>query len=68
MSDNADVLLAEARSASQLPAFREVVWRHDRHRSATSRLDSFSTVIHPDDQMLRHSLRHFRKANDALTQ
>ena len=68
MSDNAETLLGQARSASQLPAFREAVWRHDRHRSATSRLDSFSTVIHPDDQMLRHSLRHFRKANDALTQ
>jgi SAM-dependent methyltransferase len=68
MTDPTDALFAEARHESQLPAFREAVWRHDRHRLATARLDAFSTVIHPDDQMLRHSLRHFRKVNDALTQ
>lgn len=63
-----DPLLTAARSASQLPAFRDAIWRHDRHRNAASRLGGFSTVIHPDDQMLRHSLRHFRDANSALTQ
>ena len=68
MTDPTEALFAEARRASQLAAFRDAVWRHDRHRLAQSSLDAFSTAIHPDDQMLRHSLRHFRKVNDALTQ
>lgn len=68
MDDLDEVLLAKAHGLCQNPAFRDVVWRHHRYRRQDSGLGQLSTRIHPQDQMLRHSLRHWKEVNRSLSQ
>jgi SAM-dependent methyltransferase len=48
-------------------AFREAVWRHCRYRRACASLADLHTRVHPNDQMLRHSLR-FWDVNRSVSQ
>lgn len=68
MDDPVDVLLTEADTLCQSAAFREVIWRHHRYRREDGSLKSLSTRIHPQDQMLRHSLRHWKEVNRSVSQ
>ncbi|HEX4884660.1 MAG TPA: class I SAM-dependent methyltransferase [Casimicrobiaceae bacterium] len=68
MDDLDDALLAKAHALCAAPAFRDVVWRHHRHRGPRATPDALSTRIHPHDQMLRHSLRHWRDVNYSVSQ
>jgi SAM-dependent methyltransferase len=68
LDDLDDVLLARAHELCATPAFRETVWRHHRHRGPQAALQALSTRIHPHDQMLRHSLRHWREVNYSVSQ
>lgn len=61
-------LLAKADELCQDPAFRNAVWRHCAHRAQDADIGRLSTRIHPEDQMLRHSLRHFQEVNRSLSQ
>jgi len=61
-------LLAKANVQCQDPAFRSAVWRHLAYRGETANPDELSTRIHPNDQMLQHSLRHFHEVNRSLSQ
>src|SRR5436190_2170210 len=61
-------LLAEASQQCQNPAFRNAVWRHLGYRGETASLRDLNTRIHPNDQMLQHSLRHFREVNRSVSQ
>ena len=60
-------LYERARTMCNDAFFREVVWRHCRHLRAADP-SSLNLAIHPDDQMLWHSLRHHRDANAAFSQ
>jgi SAM-dependent methyltransferase len=68
MSESDAALLEAAHRMSQDPTFREVIWRHCGIAGAKSDLARFSSRIHPNDQMLQHSLRHFRDINWSLSQ
>jgi SAM-dependent methyltransferase len=68
VTENDDALLAQAHELCRSVAFREAVWRHHRHRANGATLDALSTRIHPDDQMLRHSLRHWAEVNYSASQ
>ena len=68
MNDRDDVLLGKANELCRSSAFREVVWRHHRHPGHGATPDTLSTLIHPDDQMLRHSLRHWHEVNYSVSQ
>ena len=61
-------LLAKANQQCQDPAFRDAVWRHLGYRSDGCDLSALSTRIHPRDQMLQHSLRHFGEVNRSVSQ
>ena len=61
-------LLAQANAQCQDPAFRDAVWRHLRYRGESASVTELSTRIHPNDQMLQHSLRHFREVNRSVSQ
>jgi 2-polyprenyl-3-methyl-5-hydroxy-6-metoxy-1,4-benzoquinol methylase len=50
------------------PAFRDAVWRHLTHRLPEADASRLRTRIHPEDQMLRHSLRHWGDANLSVSQ
>jgi 2-polyprenyl-3-methyl-5-hydroxy-6-metoxy-1,4-benzoquinol methylase len=50
------------------PAFRDAVWRHLTHRRPQADASRLRTRIHPGDQMLRHSLRHWGDANFSVSQ
>lgn len=50
------------------PAFRDAVWRHLTHRRPEADPGRLRTRIHPGDQMLRHSLRHWGDANFSVSQ
>ena len=60
-------LYERARTMCSDAYFREVVWRHCPYLETTT-ASSLNLVIHPDDQMLWHSLRHHRDANAAFSQ
>jgi SAM-dependent methyltransferase len=61
-------LTAQADAIGRQSWFREVIWRHVRGLPADVGIDRLNTVIHPDDQMLLHSLRHHGDAQVALSQ
>ncbi len=60
-------LYLQARALCGDAYFREVVWHHCPHLESTDP-SALSLAIHPDDQMLWHSLRHHRDANVAFSQ
>jgi SAM-dependent methyltransferase len=61
-------LLAKANEQCQDPAFRNAVWRHLGYRGETTGARELNTRIHPNDQMLQHSLRHFHEVNRSVSQ
>jgi SAM-dependent methyltransferase len=61
-------LLAKANAQCQDPAFRSAVWRHLAYRGESVDARELSTRIHPNDQMLQHSLRHFHEVNRSVSQ
>jgi SAM-dependent methyltransferase len=63
-----DGLLAKAHGQCQDPAFRKAVWRHLAYRGRGADPRELNTRIHPNDQMLQHSLRHFHDVNRSLSQ
>jgi len=68
MTDPNPDLLAQADALCQDPSFREALWRHLTYRRPDGDLAGLRTRIHPDDQMLRHSLRHWGDANRSVSQ
>ena len=68
MESNEAALLAQANEQCQDPAFRDAVWRHLGYRGQTAGPRELSTRIHPNDQMLQHSLRHFQEVNRSVSQ
>jgi SAM-dependent methyltransferase len=61
-------LLAKANDQCLDPLFRDAVWRHLGYRNDALGLGAMSTRIHPRDQMLQHSLRHFHEVNRSVSQ
>jgi SAM-dependent methyltransferase len=61
-------LTAQADTIGRQRWFREVIWRHLRGLPEDACIDRLNTVIHPNDQMLLHSLRHHGDAQVALSQ
>lgn len=62
-------LRADADRFCQNPIFRRSLWRHLSPKSSTSDAPAaLDTTIHPDDQMLGHSLRHHGDAHVAVSQ
>jgi SAM-dependent methyltransferase len=61
-------LTAQADTIGRQRWFREVIWRHVRGLPEDACIDRLNTVIHPNDQMLLHSLRHHGDAQVALSQ
>jgi 2-polyprenyl-3-methyl-5-hydroxy-6-metoxy-1,4-benzoquinol methylase len=68
MIDPASGLTEAADRLCEDPAFRDAVWRHLTHRRAQGDASRLRTRIHPEDQMLRHSLRHWGDANLSVSQ
>lgn len=68
VTENDEALLARAGHLCRSGAFRAALWRHHRHRVGDASLDALSTCIHPEDQMLRHSLRYWNEANYSVSQ
>ena len=68
MEGTEGALLAQANEQCQDPAFRDAVWRHLGYRGAAAGPRELSTRIHPNDQMLQHSLRHFHEVNRSVSQ
>jgi 2-polyprenyl-3-methyl-5-hydroxy-6-metoxy-1,4-benzoquinol methylase len=50
------------------PNFRETVWRHLAWKRSDGDISELRTRIHREDQMLRHSLRHWDDANRSVSQ
>ena len=63
----ADASWSRAGEVCRDPAFREAIWRHCRYRRASASLADLSTRVHPQDQMLRHSLK-FWDVNRSVSQ
>ena len=61
-------LQAEADQAAQTAAFRAALWRHCRYLRSDASPEQLKTRIHPGDQMLLHSLKHFHEVNRPLSQ
>lgn len=61
-------LQAEANRAAQAPAFRAALWQHCRYLRKGAAPEQLKTRIHPGDQMLLHSLKHFHEVNRPLSQ
>lgn len=68
MDGTEGALLARANAQCQDPAFRDAVWRHLGYRGAAADPRELNTRIHPNDQMLQHSLRHFHEVNRSVSQ
>lgn len=68
MDGTEDSLLAKAHEQCQDPAFRKAVWRHLGFRGDAVDVRELKTRIHPNDQMLQHSLRHIHDVNRSLSQ
>ena len=62
-----EALRVQARKACDDERFRRALWRHCRYVDGAGPADLITTV-HPGDQMLEHSLRHFGDANFAVSQ
>lgn len=50
------------------PGLRAALWRHLTYRRPDGEPGQLRTRIHPEDQMLRHSLRHWGDANRSVSQ
>jgi SAM-dependent methyltransferase len=61
-------LVARADALCQDPSFRDALWRHLTFRRPGVDPGQLRTRIHPEDQMLRHSLRHWGDANRSVSQ
>lgn len=57
-----------ANLAIQETAFKASVLRHCTHLPQEVSVDQFKVHIHPDDQMLLHSIRHFGEVNRPASQ
>ncbi|HRQ56913.1 MAG TPA: class I SAM-dependent methyltransferase [Azoarcus taiwanensis] len=68
INDADQALLQQASALCRDPFFRDMVWRHCPNLNDRVASDRLSTVIHPGDQMLLHSLRHHQDANAAFSQ
>lgn len=68
MTDPLPALAGAADRLCRDPDFRESLWRHLTHRRADADLRELRTGIPPQDQMLRHSLRHWNDANRSVSQ
>jgi SAM-dependent methyltransferase len=68
LGEKDDALLAQAGELCRSGTFRAALWRHHRHRAGDALPDALSTRIHADDQMLRHSLRHWNEVNYSVSQ
>ena len=68
MTDLSPGLAEAADRLCEDPAFREALWRHLTYRRPDGDIREFRTRIHPEDQMLRHSLRHWGEANRSVSQ
>lgn len=68
MDEHERALWAKAESLCRHPALRAALWRHHRYRALDARAEDLVTRIHPQDQMLRHSLRHFQDVNYSVSQ
>ena len=68
MTDSLPTLVDAADRLCEDPAFRDAVWRHLTHRRPDADAGRLRTRIHPGDQMLRHSLRHWGDANLSVSQ
>ncbi|HEU0152472.1 MAG TPA: class I SAM-dependent methyltransferase [Arenimonas sp.] len=69
---NGGVDLADLRAQAERlcldPVLREAVWRHAADLPPGVGPERLSLRIHPDDQMLAHSLAHHREANASFGQ
>lgn len=68
MNNELPALLTEANALCEDEHFRDVIWRHCRHLNNNLSPQDLDTRIHPDDQMLLHSLHHHRDANASFSQ
>ena len=68
MSAQIDPLLERVHAMCADPFFRDVVRRHCGYLPKELTADALNLTIHPDDQMLLHSLRHHSDANAAFSQ
>lgn len=68
MTEPTPDLAARADALCQDPSFRDALWRHLTFRRPDGDPKQLRTRIHPDDQMLRHSLRHWGDANRSVSQ
>lgn len=70
MADTADLaaLQVAASLAIQEPAFKAAVLRHCTHLPAGVSPLQLKTLVHPSDQMLLHSIRHFGEVNRPASQ
>jgi SAM-dependent methyltransferase len=66
MADTLEPLLIAADALCHDAKFREVIWRHCHGPKGP--VESLNTRIHHNDQMLLHSLRHWREVNSSVTQ
>jgi SAM-dependent methyltransferase len=68
MIDAMEALTAAAERWCQDPAFQAAIARHCGYAVGPADGTRLSTRIHPNDQMLQHSLRHFGDVNQSLSQ
>ncbi len=68
MNDSLPALAGAADRLCDDPAFRDAVWRHLTYRRPDADPRALRTRIPPEDQMLRHSLRHWGEANRSVSQ
>lgn len=68
MNDESLALLTQAHAMCEEKYFREIIWRHCPYLKASITPEQLHTKIHPDDQMLLHSLHHHRDANASVSQ
>ncbi len=68
MTPDDSALTQAAHALCRTPAFRDAVWRLHPDRAAGADRAPPTLTIHPDDQMLRHSLRGWREVNPSLSQ
>ncbi len=61
-------LQTRANTLAQTPRFTQTLWSHCRHLRSDATLAQLHPRIHPGDQMLLHSLKHFREVNRPLSQ
>ncbi len=59
---------AESNALADTLAFRNTLWRHIRHLRSDAKPADLQPKIHPGDQMLLHSIKHFAEVNRPLSQ